>query len=206
MELINFSKVSKLDGIRSWSLPALSSCPGAVENGEIVDACRHCYARQGRYKFSNVLDPRKRNMQGWKSDDWVNQMVKKLDNDRWFRWFDSGDIVSVKLAAKIYDVCKATYWCNHWIPTRSHKNDKILPVLEQLSDLNNVCVRYSSDSVSGDFDDIHGSTIYSDDEKLHEDVQKCRVSGKPKACNGCRMCWDKGVKIIGYQLHGRCIK
>jgi hypothetical protein len=37
--MLKLSITSKLDGIRSWSLQALDTCPGSVgDNGELVDA------------------------------------------------------------------------------------------------------------------------------------------------------------------------
>ncbi len=52
---VKLSVTSKLDGIRSWSLQALETCPGSLgSNGELVDACRGCYATQGNYRYPNV--------------------------------------------------------------------------------------------------------------------------------------------------------
>lgn len=51
---MKISNTSKL-GVRSWSLQALETCPGAIENGELVDACKGCYATTGNYRFENVV-------------------------------------------------------------------------------------------------------------------------------------------------------
>jgi L-asparaginase II len=46
---VKLSVTSKLDGIRSWSLQALETCPGSIaSDGELVDACKGCYATQCR--------------------------------------------------------------------------------------------------------------------------------------------------------------
>ena len=38
---VKISVTSKLDGIRSWSLQALDTCPGSIESpGVLVDACK----------------------------------------------------------------------------------------------------------------------------------------------------------------------
>ena len=79
--MIRLSKTSKLDGIRSWSLEALDTCPGSIENGELVDACKGCYATTGNYRFSNVKAPRLENKEDWKRLEWVDDMVKALDSD-----------------------------------------------------------------------------------------------------------------------------
>ena len=77
-------------------------------------------------------------------------MVSELDNDRYFRWFDSGDVYDVRLAFKILEVMKRTPWCNHWLPTRMHKFSKFGSVLAEMSALPNVVVRLSSDSITVD--------------------------------------------------------
>lgn len=53
--MLKLSKTSKLDGIKSWSLEALVTCPASVKaGGELVDACKGCYATTGNYRFPNV--------------------------------------------------------------------------------------------------------------------------------------------------------
>jgi hypothetical protein len=81
--------------------------------------------RDGNYRFPNVKAPRVHNREDWKRDAWVDDMVSELDNDRYFRWFDSGDVYDIRLARKIYEVMKRTPWCLHWLPTRMHKFAKV---------------------------------------------------------------------------------
>ena len=148
--MLKLSKASKMPG-RSWSLQALDTCPGSKKrDGSLVDACSGCYATTGNYRFKNVKAPREHNREDWKRSEWVDDMVAELDNDRYFRWFDSGDVYDVRLAFKILEVMKRTPWCNHWLPTRMHKFAKFGPVLAEMSALANVVVRYSSDSITGD--------------------------------------------------------
>ena len=59
----------------------------------------------------------------------------ELDNDRYFRWFDSGDMYDIRLARKILEVCERTPWVKHWIPTRMHKFPKFAMVLARLEAL-----------------------------------------------------------------------
>jgi hypothetical protein len=45
---MKISVTSKLDGVRSWSLEALDTCPGSIAApGVLVDACAGCYATTG---------------------------------------------------------------------------------------------------------------------------------------------------------------
>lgn len=200
--MINLSKTSKLDGILSWSLQALDTCPGSKDsNGELVPACSGCYATTGNYRFSNVKKPRLENREDWQRDEWVRDMVIKLDSSRYFRWFDSGDMYDIRLAEKIYQVMSLTQHCKHWLPTRMHKFKKFADVISRMQQLDNVVVRFSSDSVTGEI--IEGkttSTIFSD--KLPDGAFECKAYEHEGKCNGCRACYNKDVKVIAYKAHG----
>ena len=125
MNTLKLSVTSKLDGIRSWSLQALDTCPGSkTADGTLVPACSGCYATTGNYRFANVKAPREHNRQDWQREDWVRDMVMELVNDEFFRWFDSGDMYSLELAQKIYQVMELTPWVKHWLPTRMEKFPK----------------------------------------------------------------------------------
>jgi hypothetical protein len=82
--------------------------------------------------MGSVKAPREHNREDWKHSDWVDVMVAELDNDRYFRWFDSGDLYSLALAEKVLEVMRRTPWCNHWLPTRMHKFEKFRPVLAEM--------------------------------------------------------------------------
>jgi len=95
--MIKLSKTSKLDGIMSWSLQALDTCPASRDsNGELVPACRGCYATTGNYRFKNVKAPREFNREDWQRAGWVSDMTAALDSSRYFRWFDSGDMYALE--------------------------------------------------------------------------------------------------------------
>ena len=199
---------------RSWSLQAIDTCPGSLgDNGELVDACRGCYATTGNYRFQNVKAPRIHNREDWKRVGWVADMAQELDNDRYFRWFDSGDVYDVRLARKILEVMTLTPWCHHWLPTRMYKFPKFRSVFKAMEKLSNVVVRYSSDSVSGGT--VKGrntSTIIpppGDAGKLLRPLVTwlrgmtvCEAYQREGKCGTCRACWDKRTKVIAYPAHG----
>lgn len=201
--MLKLSKASKMP-CRSWSLQALDTCPASRDaTGELVDACKGCYATTGNYRFPNVKAPRVHNREDWKRDTWVSDMVSELDNDRYFRWFDSGDIYDVRLARKILEVCEATPWVKHWIPTRMHKFTKFTLVLQRLQSLPNVVLRLSSDSIMGET--IEGPTTST--IATLEDAPKgsfvCEAYTRGGKCDKCRACWDKGVSVVTYIGHGK---
>jgi hypothetical protein len=199
---IKLSKTSKLDGILSWSLQALDTCPGSKDStGNLVPACQGCYATTGNYRFANVKKPREFNREDWKRDDWVRDMVISLDSSRYFRWFDSGDMYSHDLAWKIFQVMEKTPHVKHWLPTRMYKFSKFKDVLERMQSLPNVVVRFSSDSVTGEvIEGLNTSTIFSD--IVPAGAFECKAYQHEGKCNGCRACYDKDVKIIAYKAHG----
>ena len=202
--MIKLSQASKMP-CRSWSLQALTTCPGSKDaNGLLVAACAGCYATDGNYRFSNVKAPREHNQEDWKRSGWVDDMVAALDNDRYFRWFDSGDLYDIRLARKVLEVMTRTPWCNHWLPTRMHKFSKFRSVLEAMESLPNVVVRRSSDSVSGGvIEGLTTSTIVSDASQLPENATLCEAYTREGKCGPCRACWNKETAVVAYVAHGR---
>jgi hypothetical protein len=205
MTMPKISVTSKLDGIRSWSLQALDTCPGSIESpGVLVDACKGCYATTGNYRFANVKAPREFNRTDWERFQWVDDMVQELERDRYFRWFDSGDMYSLALAEKMLEVMTRTPWVKHWLPTRMHKFPKFALVLQAMQALPNVMVRPSSDSIVGVFTPaLHGSVIVPDSRVNPDMVTLCRAYENDGKCAGCRACYDKSVPVIAYPAHGK---
>lgn len=201
--MIKLSKTSKLDGIMSWSLQALDTCQGSIDpvTKELVPACQGCYATTGNYRFANVKKPREFNKEDWKREAWVSDMVQALDSSRYFRWFDSGDMYDIRLAEKIYNVMKLTPWVKHWLPTRMYKFTKYDTIINAMMKLENVVVRLSSDSVTGEI--INGlttSTIFSN--IVPSGAFECKAYENSGKCNGCRACYSKDVQVVAYKAHG----
>ncbi|WP_018123361.1 GP88 family protein [Desulfovibrio oxyclinae] len=203
--MIRISKVSKLDGIKSWSLPARETCPGAKVNGELCPVCKGCYASTGNYRFPNVKAPREENKQDWKREGWADDMVKALAKAEYFRWLDSGDVYCRELAEKIKEVIERTPHVKHWLPTKSYRVASIRPVLDEIRELPNACVRYSALDVDGSYESgLHGSTVVpTHDTEVPDVVHICSAYERGGKCAGCRACWDKDVEVVAYVAHGR---
>jgi hypothetical protein len=199
------SKTSKLDNIMSWSLQALETCSGSVDaNGDLVPACSGCYATQGTYNFPGTKAVRADNKQAWQDDAWVETMVAALKKQSYFRWFDSGDMYSLQLALKMYEVMVRTPHVKHWLPTRMHKFSKYQQVLTRMQALPNVMVRPSSDAIDGTFTaGVHGSTILPEGMTVPAGVKVCTAPTTNGKCSGCRACYSKDVPVVGYIAHGR---
>jgi hypothetical protein len=202
--MIRLSKASKMPCL-SWSLEARTHCPASLIDGELVDACKGCYAAGGNYRFPNVRAPRLMNAKDWKRAGWVDDMVTALEGETHFRWFDSGDVAWLALARKIQLVMIRTPNTQHWLPTRMHRFPKFRPVLSEMRTLSNVVVRLSSDSIEGEHDArlATGSTIFSDPSQLPDHATVCGAYKRDGKCGDCRACWDTDNKLIAYPAHGR---
>ena len=199
---VKVSKTSKMP-CKSWSLEAITTCPASIgEDGELVDACKGCYATTGFYLMPDAKNLRDYNRQDWRREEWVADMIAEIRNQKYFRWFDSGDVAWTKLAEKIYEVCLNTPDCKHWLPTRMYKFDKFVPILDKIDALPNVNVRFSSDSIVGWYNKKHGSTIIPHDNFLIDAVI-CEAYTRGGKCGDCRACWDKEIPLIAYVAHGK---
>jgi hypothetical protein len=202
--MIKLSKASKMP-CRSWSLQALDTCPGSKNpDGTLVDACSGCYATTGNYRFPNVKAPREHNREDWKRSEWVSEMVQELDNDRYFRWFDSGDMYDIRLCRKILEVMRLTPWVRHWLPTRMHKFQKFVSTIDAMEALDNVVVRKSSDSITGaTIEGVTTSTIVPTSQDAPKGSVVCEAYTREGKCADCRACWSKDTQIVAYVAHGK---
>lgn len=200
---INLSKASKMPA-KSWSLEAGATCPGSIDPATKlpVPVCAGCYAKEGFYHMPDAKRVRDENREDWKRAEWADDMVKALKRQTYFRWFDSGDVYHPGLAAKILEVMSRTPHVKHWLPTKSYKIARIRVFLEMMKALPNVSVRYSSDSMVGEFGQEHGSTVvaYADDATQADKV--CDAYTRKGKCGDCRACWDKNVSVVAYPSHG----
>jgi hypothetical protein len=207
MSTVKLSVTSKL-GVKSWSLQALETCPAAYDtNGEIVKACAGCYARGNTYYYPNVIAVREFNKKAWKMSTFVSDFVDALSNERYFRWFDSGDMYTLELAEKMYNIMVLTPWVSHWLPTRMQKFSKFADIIEKMNALPNVKVRFSADTVDGTYTKgLHGSVIVPTAEQADTNTFVCKAPENEGKCGKCRACYDKNVDLIGYIAHGARMK
>lgn len=206
--MIKLSKAAKMP-CRSWSLQALDTCPGSkAKDGSLVEVCQGCYATQGNYRFSNVKAPREHNREDWKRPEWVDDMVSELDSDRYFRWFDSGDMYDLRLARKILEVMQRTPWVKHWLPTRMHKFEKFRGIIAEMNRLSHVVVRLSGDNIIRSGDTIPTTieapiSVVVSSPSVAGNATVCEAYTRDGKCGNCRACWDKDNAIIAYPVHGK---
>jgi len=99
MALLKISQTSKLNGIRTFNLPAIYSCPHRTKNCE-----EYCYATRGRMGISTNQKLYMKNMALTKSPDFIWMMkVHLTENENFFRIHACGDFYSTSYFA---DWCK----------------------------------------------------------------------------------------------------
>ena len=107
------------------------------------------------------------------------------------------------LAFKILLVMQKTPHVQHWLPTKSYKIPRIRAILERMKSLPNAAVRYSSDSMTGEFATEHGSTVIPFADSATEATKVCDAYERSGKCGDCRACWSKEVAVVAYPAHGR---
>jgi len=200
LDKVVISKTSKMGEVGTFPLKAIETCRRTDKS----DACKGCYAKKGNFLFPNVVARRERNLSILRQDNFVEEMTNLLFNDRFFRWFDSGDMGSITIIKKIIQVCQATPWVSHWVPTNTWDVPSLIPYIKELEALPNVTVRYSSRKyntpILWNISSMIRTKEFTDSE-VPEGALLCPAPNQGGTCKTCRACWDKEQKIIVYKKH-----
>lgn len=196
------SETSKMPGL-SFGLPTNNCLTGAKLATVPGSVCSNCYAKKGYYKtFAHVVDPaQQRRLASISDPKWVEAMVALLAKERWFRWFDSGDLQSTQMLLNIFEVARQTPHCNHWVATR--ERTFVSEALAVSHQPDNIVVR-----VSATFPDVPVRELkvdglnYANVHKNKSPVgHKCPAPEQNGKCDLCRACWDRNVKTVSYKEH-----
>lgn len=194
------SDTSKMPGL-SFGLPT-SKCKAGAKLAAIPGTiCSKCYANKGFYKtFANTVVPaQERRFAALDDPQWVEAMVKSLEKERWFRWFDSGDLQSTDMLRNIAEVARRTPHCKHWLATRERSfvreflTDSVVP--------DNLVIR-----VSATYPDIPVKPIPGVQAANVHHVRMpighvCPAPEQNGRCDTCRACWSKDVHTVSYKQH-----
>lgn len=192
------SRPSKLPGW-SYSLPAgkarhvgskLLDVPGSV--------CSNCYAREGHYRFPNVIDAQQKRIDAVTfSPTWVPDMIELIGSKRekYFRWHDSGDLQSLNHLLKIVKVCEALPDYFFWLPTLEHQFIKSFRSMVGGFPAN-LTVRLSTPMVNQSPPTSNECT-----SSVVTENASCPALQQGNRCGTCRVCWNQGIKHVTYQQH-----
>lgn len=194
------SDTSKMPGL-SYGLPTANCKTGARLAKIDGTICSKCYADRGFYKtFSHVVLPaQRRRLASLDDPQWVEAMVRSLDTESWFRWFDSGDLQSVQMLRNICEVARRTPKVKHWLATRERR---IVSRYLTESDIpDNLVIR-----VSATWPDVPVKPIKGVQEaNVHKHKapvgHECQAPKQHGRCDTCRACWSKEVQTVSYLEH-----
>jgi hypothetical protein len=136
------------------------------------------------------------------ADAWCQAIAWQIlkSGDDHFRWFDSGDLQSIKMLQAIVDVCRMTPRVKHWLPTRE------VGIVSRFrgSLPNNLVIRVSSPMIDqrpikGLPRGVKTSTVHKNSKPVGFICEASKVS--PPNCGPCRACWQRDVKSVSYPLH-----
>lgn len=192
----------------SFALPAGEEChTGRKLMGIIKSVCKSCYARRGNYLFPGAATLRRENLDATKkairspahAKKWVTTLTGFIhaSGSAWFRWHDSGDIISERHLHMVFDVCEQTPDVKHWVPTREYAF--VQSVLLSRPMPKNCTVRLSAHMVGETLNsEMPTSSVGAEVGNKCPATYKAVHEGK---CLDCRGCWDKRVKNVDYKRH-----
>ena len=188
----------------SYSIPATECHIGKRLRHVEGSVCSKCYARKGRYRFSNVKDSLQRRFETLNKPYWVDAFVFLIEKRKmdFFRWHDSGDLQGMGHLEKIVEIAKRSPACKFWLPTKEialirdyTASGKTFPP--------NLTVRISGYTIDGvapvGFAKNRGLCVASVSPSMSK--VNCTAYRTNGVCGDCRACWDKNVFEIVYKKH-----
>lgn len=195
------SKPSKMPGW-GYGLPALTSCKTGSKLAQVPGTvCSTCYACKGHYQFAAVKEAQLKRMRSVSNPSWVEAMVHLIGSKRekFFRWHDSGDLLSVEHLSKICQIAVRLPEYKFWLPTQEQQI--VREYVKQHGPVpDNLTIRISAPKIDGRpvSTDFCTSTVHKT-QPAHGHI--CPAPEQGNKCGDCRACWDKGIKNVSYHAH-----
>lgn len=204
----------------SFATPTGECHVGGKLSGIKGSVCHDCYAKKTEKMYPSVRQGRAYNHASTialiATDDgmerWARFMAFQIKwhakrlGELYHRWFDAGDLASVRMLQAIVRVCELTPEVRHWLPTREARMVAQWR-REGGTEPDNLVIRISATMI-GDRPVRHAShtsTVHRKgafDAAVHgHDCPKANHTHATNACEGCRNCWDKAIDNVSYQYH-----
>ena len=193
------SKPSKMP-CNSFGISATECITGGKLREVKGSVCERCYAHRGFYTMPSVKAAHERRIEAIYSEKWVEAMILLIniyEGGNYFRWFDSGDLQSVKMLRRIVVVCEGTPTVKHWLPTQEsgmirafQKAGGKLPA--------NLTVRLSSEMIDGPTWAKLARELGVQTSSVVTSGETCKAHTTHNKCGACRNCWNKNIKNIAY--------
>ena len=201
---------------KSWSLNSNDCKLGSALKFIEGTVCSKCYADKGNYNYPNVVLAQDKRLASLSKGiqaraTWADTFVEYFkghielglpEEQRYFRWLDSGDIQTVEMLEDIAYIASRVPEIKFWLPTRETTIFKQWFLENNPPD--NLCIRFSANVIGKPV--THG--LASLNKNLSEsavnytdkDYEECPAPKQDNSCGSCRKCWDPTVKV-GYLLH-----
>lgn len=185
-----------------WSVSALRCKVGSKLAKVANSVCAGCYALKGHYRYPAVKSAHERRWQALKDQAFVPSMVFLLRclGNRYFRWYDSGDIDCAATLRKIVDIARQTPEVKHWLPTKEYgvvsaylKAGNTFPP--------NLCVRLSSYMTDESGPIVLATRLGLTISEVRRKGYTCPSSSQGNKCADCRACWDRETFNVSYRKH-----
>jgi len=179
----------------SWGISATRCLLGSVLAEKPGTVCHGCYALKGRYKFPNVQKKLEERYRGLFNPLWTPAMVHLIrwHCDRYFRWFDSGDLQGENHLRNIVTIAEHTSDVMHWLPTREIETARAVGSFPS-----NLTVRVSAHSIDGKAPRWPTTSVVASGAAPGH---PCPSRDQGNACGDCRACWDGEIEKVVYRLH-----
>jgi hypothetical protein len=180
----------------SWGIPATRCKLGAILAQREGTVCSSCYAAKGRYRFPHVQRKLEERYRGLWSPLWTPAMVFLIRwyADRYFRWFDSGDVQSDSHLKNIRTVAEHTPEIQHWLPTGEAEAVRRVGAFPP-----NLTVRLSGHWIDGKAPAWPTTSTVAREPPAGSYACPSRL--QQNSCGDCRACWDQGIGEVVYTLH-----
>ena len=144
-----------------------------------------------------------------KQSGWVKAMIAKISAEEksgFFRWFDSGDLQSLKNLKDIVRIALALPNIRFWLPTKEYS------IVSEYYELygpfpHNLTVRLSAYMVDKDGPNSLAENMGLTTSEVHtkesdtKGKHNCPSSQQGNKCLDCRACWSPTVQTVVYRLH-----
>ena len=194
------SNPSKMpDDSQSFGISA-KKCKTGAQLAKIAGSiCEECYALDGFYIMPSTTTAHDKRIQKIYSREWVPSMATLSKRKKYFRWFDSGDLQSMRMLINIVKIAVAVPTTTFWLPTKENKI--VAAYLKKHGAFPpNLIVRVSAPMIDGP--PPKRFELTSTVHKVGAPIDhECNAHNQNNKCMDCRACWDPSVKNVSYKYH-----
>jgi len=193
---------------KTFNLSAWDCKTGGILADDPKSVCHGCYAKKSHYLIyrENHAPGYDKRMRSIDSIHWVDAIIKLIGDDKYFRWFASGDLQSVNMLNKIVQIAEKMPNTKFWLPTHEPKIIKGWLKEYKRSFPKNLIIRLSAVHVDKESKipkslQGHQNILTSTVHTIDPIGNNCLAPKQNGACESCRACWDTKIKNVSYKAH-----